>query len=62
MAADNGFAAPVSAIAVRGYDAAQEGLAPVAQSAKTTVIDQPGAVERPWAVATPSARSLDRAL
>jgi hypothetical protein len=50
MAADNAFAAAVSAKAMRGYDAAQkQGLAPGAQFDPTTVMNKTWAPERPQA-------------
>jgi hypothetical protein len=50
MAADNAFAAAVSASAMRGYDAAQkEGLAPGAQFDATIVMNMTWAPERPLA-------------
>jgi sugar/nucleoside kinase (ribokinase family) len=50
MAADNAFAAAVSAKAMRGYDAAQkERLAPGAQFDPTTVMNKTWAPERPQA-------------
>ena len=50
MVAGNAFAATVSTAAVPGYDQAHtDGLAPGAQSGRTTVINKSGAPEKPQA-------------